>query len=889
MYVPGVNQPGLDLPLLIDGIGYPGVQVYGNYFLDTTPNDATYASSFTDTTLGDTFSSINVNGGEFIGLYEGHAPEELVNGAEFDTLDLRVYTRPGADWNRDGHGFQMSDKRYLYEAAVTNTFSWAGLVENPVEISVVNTTTNLPLSLNIDYTVNWVLQTITVLTISDGDIISITAYELGGGSQLYRSNFAGTGSQTAIIPVNAAEIISLAIFVNGTATTGATWTPYIDSTDWNQLSSYMHQDIVNTNDGSSAETYYRAIKDVPAGIEITNVAYWLEFVPTLQSIVNFGTTYNATEEIALTAFGVATIDAGYFIIGRQYTITSVGTTNFVAIGAGENTVGTVFTASGVGSGTGRASTTYGWSTPQTQYIVADANFVTFKTVTLTNSVQGSNLANMIVTRNGLRLQPPEGREWISDGSSLAFGLPTRGGYSQSIINATTDVFVWVDEILQQQSIGGVPGAYSVTPYVSANDRDVVFNVPPPAGARILISVTTQAGYQLAGNQLQITNIVGVNLNDLFTVTTFNDTSQLNPLTLVFNGPIVSGVVEQDPFDPLPNAAAYNGQPGSFDYATVNNTQWSFDYSKGIAVYDNQFWLERANVNPARLWVTLDGYALTNSVDYTVEGEYLILAAGSIKPTQIMVITEITNSIVPDAIAFRIFQDMRGVQATYRITAATTTTLLQTLSATDNVMYVENVLALSHPNLEIGVFGVCTVNGERIMYRDINVANNSVIGLMRGTAGTGAADHSIGSAVYDLSRGNLLQSSYQDYIVSDTSTGDGSTTVFYAPSINVADFVDSASEAPAIEVYVGGIRQYAYSDTTATSQYRWFVTDFDPLAVDFVVDDTAYPPLLPPAPNVEVTILVRHGVTWYQRGITTASDGIALQDTNTTAARFLRGL
>jgi hypothetical protein len=349
-------------------------------------------------------------------------------------------------------------------------------------------------------------------------------------------------------------------------------------------------------------------------------------------------------------------------------------------------------------------------------------------------------------------------------------------------------------------------------------------------------------------------------------------------------------VEQvDPFDPLPNDPAYNSQPGSFDYATINDTQWSFDFSVGIAIYDNQFWLERANVNAARLWVTLDGYALTNSIDYTVEGEYLILGSGPIAPGQIMAITEVTSSVVPDAMAFRIFQDMRGVQATYRMTPASTTQLMQSLSATANVMYVEDANALGHPNLDIGVFGVCTVNGERIMYRDVNLVDNSISGLMRGTAGTAAADHEVGAAVYDLSRGNLLQSSYQDYIVSDTSMGDGSTTVFYAPSINVDDFVDSSSEAPAIEVYVAGIRQYAYSDTTATSQYRWFVTDFDPLAVDFVVDDTAYPPLLPPVANVEVTILVRHGVTWYQRGATTPSDGVALQDTETIAARFLRGL
>ena len=35
-YVPGVNQPGLELPLLIDGVDYPGVQVYGTYFNSPT-------------------------------------------------------------------------------------------------------------------------------------------------------------------------------------------------------------------------------------------------------------------------------------------------------------------------------------------------------------------------------------------------------------------------------------------------------------------------------------------------------------------------------------------------------------------------------------------------------------------------------------------------------------------------------------------------------------------------------------------------------------------------------------------------------------------------------------------------------------------------------------
>jgi len=48
------------------------------------------------------------------------------------------------------------------------------------------------------------------------------------------------------------------------------------------------------------------------------------------------------------------VTAGSFVSGRKYTIVTVGNTNFTSIGAASNTVGVIFTSSGVGSGTGTA-------------------------------------------------------------------------------------------------------------------------------------------------------------------------------------------------------------------------------------------------------------------------------------------------------------------------------------------------------------------------------------------------------------------------------------------------------------------------------------------------------------------------------------------------------
>jgi len=50
-----------------------------------------------------------------------------------------------------------------------------------------------------------------------------------------------------------------------------------------------------------------------------------------------------------------TITAGAFVVGKEYRILSIGTTDFTLIGAASNTVGVHFTATGVGSGTGTAT------------------------------------------------------------------------------------------------------------------------------------------------------------------------------------------------------------------------------------------------------------------------------------------------------------------------------------------------------------------------------------------------------------------------------------------------------------------------------------------------------------------------------------------------------
>lgn len=94
-----------------------------------------------------------------------------------------------------------------------------------------------------------------------------------------------------------------------------------------------------------ASTWYK-ITSV-ATTDFTLVGASANTVGTIFQALGVGT---GTGRVSL----ISNVTAGAFVVGSTYTITSVGTTNFTLVGASANTVGTKFVASGVGTGTGTA-------------------------------------------------------------------------------------------------------------------------------------------------------------------------------------------------------------------------------------------------------------------------------------------------------------------------------------------------------------------------------------------------------------------------------------------------------------------------------------------------------------------------------------------------------
>jgi hypothetical protein len=137
---------------------------------------------------------------------------------------------------------------------------------------------------------------------------------------------------------------------------------------------------------SNANIVVASASDIQEGYALECIGVFKDIVTTLGSYdvtvpdtdgLKIGQLLDTSEE---------TITAGNFVVSNVYRITSLGTTDFTLIGALSNTVGVIFTATGVGSGTGTAN--YVSALAYFPYGTVITNIVGL-TVTLSNAALGS--------------------------------------------------------------------------------------------------------------------------------------------------------------------------------------------------------------------------------------------------------------------------------------------------------------------------------------------------------------------------------------------------------------------------------------------------------------------------------------------------------------------
>lgn len=121
------------------------------------------------------------------------------------------------------------------------------------------------------------------------------------------------------------------------------------------------------------------------------------------------------------------VSAGSFVTGQPYTITEVGTTDFTLIGASSNTVGVTFTATGAGSGTGKADYFLGLDN-------GISNVLDYALPFTASSKTAQRIARIALNRN---------REQLT--VSASFGLRAFAVQVGDIVRLTNTRFGWTNK------------------------------------------------------------------------------------------------------------------------------------------------------------------------------------------------------------------------------------------------------------------------------------------------------------------------------------------------------------------------------------------------------------------------------------------------------------
>jgi len=135
--------------------------------------------------LGTAPSDINVDGDEFLSSTTSYAPEEVVPGQIFDTLDLKVYTAPPATPI-------ITDKIYIGNGS-TATFS---LGEHPGTLgSVTISVDGVIKKLTTDYTIDTGAKTVTFVSApANNSVINTKTFAISGRAFVVLDHYYGDGS-----------------------------------------------------------------------------------------------------------------------------------------------------------------------------------------------------------------------------------------------------------------------------------------------------------------------------------------------------------------------------------------------------------------------------------------------------------------------------------------------------------------------------------------------------------------------------------------------------------------------------------------------------------------------------------------------------------------------
>jgi hypothetical protein len=288
------------------------------------------------------------------------------------------------------------------------------------------------------------------------------------------------------------------------------------------------------------------------------------------------------------------VSAGSFVVGKTYTILSIGSTNFTSLGAASNTVGIQFTATGTGTGgvgVGTASLYFQLSVQVS--VPGSSSLSTAYTVTLpsisdaTDFVTAWSAASIpfttasVTTDGAIQLTHTEGGEiMLNDFSSttgISNGLLNLAGF----VEGTTDGCKYGSGVsttftnLAQYDVVSSSGSGARWTVTSSYSTYIPVSLPTTAGTGYAIGdIIIISGAALGGIQ---------GANDLYIeITTVNGSGGVTGSTYYQGSGVVNFMTQLSNWREF----TYTANEGAPVSAPANNTNWFYSVTNQVDIMVN---------------------------------------------------------------------------------------------------------------------------------------------------------------------------------------------------------------------------------------------------------------------------------------------------------------
>jgi len=652
-YVPQEGMIVRDLGQLFDGIEYPapiiigpripsGYDTYGfgaGAFDDDPVDEADIiydGGELTTNFDGLRPGEMDLDGGGFVDKYSAHAPEELVPGRVFETLDIQIYSPIGADNEGDGANTKTT--------FISNSGNGA----------------------NLEFLYS-------IIATKDTDVLTVYTYDLG---YQYEGVDYTVNYNTKVITFAVAPLVTdtVCIFVSDHIGTGT-------------LSNDIFIGDASTQDYPISVPL--SIVDVSM-VSINGVIVPSTFAGDESSITVSITSVPAVGD-RVHVRTLSTLDAD--------PISEMYTQFYTTTGGGDDLI------------------------------------VTERVLRTEEPLA----AAIIVEVDNVRLTPANFAYWVSDGARVTWVTAELFVVAPAVVVAG-DINVYLDGVLLAPAGWNLQllGAPDI------NTRRINLVVPAALGTVIAIEILNEAEFTVPDSGHVQLNVAIAGGEEIKITTWGNHDAR---------------VIKSQVYDPntsqliIPFPVTL---PFGFDIAPFDEIDFDGPAS-GAA--PNTF------TSGAYLWATLNGARLFPTLDYTINpiNSVFELDPGIIlAPSDILVITSLTENLQNPSIAYRMFQDISGHVEYLRISDEFSSRISADVAQSDVYIEVDDIDALATPSIANLEPGVVFIDGERITYYGKgltgaghpdfpNMPANSIWQLMRGTQGTGSATlHTAGARIVDAS-------------------------------------------------------------------------------------------------------------------------------------------